>query len=164
MAEESEYYKYALTQSYYEPNIYNDEEKQEQENGDVRLIISRLIESSKGDMRRLQAYMCLMAGMTLREVGHQCHTSHEIIRIWREKIRYSYPDLYHIMRTQKNKVKSLVPECKSKKWMILNIETQKLQYYDTLKEWSTEQDLNYETVKKAVQRKKIIGKYQIFKL
>lgn len=101
----------------------------------TRHMISILVEASGGSMSKLQALMCVFAGMSFREAGTVCSRSHEWVRLQVISIKDVYPELYNVLVSPFRSIKSLVPVGCPTKWTVEDTETGGVKHVDDLAKW-----------------------------
>lgn len=162
-------YQYALQHAYTEPDIYfdEDEEPEEIERGDdIRLVIATIVDASRGSTKRLQAIMCLFAGLSLREAATVCGRSHEYVRKTSLGIKESHPALYSVLTHQvRGTVKAIIPNSNQVGYAVEDITTGKSVCVRVLTEWSRKMRINHNTVKSAYRRGYVLNnRYRVSKL
>ncbi len=163
-------YLWAQTQNLTSPTspefIYFDENDEEEEPEELkilkntRLIITKIIEAAGKDSTRLHAFMCLFAGLSLREAGSICGISHEKVRLEVLKIKDTHTHLYQLLTSKRWTVESLIPRT-SKKWKIENTKTGRIYTVDKLTDFCETHKYNYNSVKSSVSKN---GKYNIYNI
>jgi len=76
-------FEFALSGSFTNPDfIYFDEDIEDEDTLlTARIVIVTLVDASKGSTTRLQALMCIFAGLTLRQAAEHCGKSYEWVRL-----------------------------------------------------------------------------------
>jgi len=153
---DNDLYNWSLTQESTEPEIYFDEKDEADEKYadsllGARLVISMLIDASNNNTNKLQALMCIFAGMSLREAGSVCNKSYEYVRLQIESIKDSHKLLYNVLIDKtRYKVTSLIPMGKSKKWKIIDRDLDKTIYTDNLFGFCRDKSLQYSSVQNRI--------------
>ena len=151
-------YEYALFHQSTEPDIFFDEVEKDEPRDvyDCRLVLTTIIKASNGNLSKLQAIMCLFAGLSLRESADICGKSHEYVRLMALSIKEEHPDLYTVLTNNvRGTVDSLIPVGKSKKWKLTNMETNKTIYVSNLSKYCRDNDWKIESALSACRRNQI---------
>jgi hypothetical protein len=140
-------FEWAKNHVSYEPDFIYFDEQENEDHGrlsdnplSARLIISMLLSASQNNL------------LTLREAGAQIGKSHEYVRLVVESIKKDFPELYGVLTENKYKVETLVPQL-SKKWTIINLNSNRTYFCDSLLKWSEEQNIPYHVIRNRVEKK-----------
>lgn len=152
-------YEWAKNNVSVDPDIFFDDEPEDTDRvasnslTGARLIISTLIAASDGNMLKLQALMCVFAGMTLREVAEVCGKSHEYVRLQIKSVESTHPELYSVLvdTRYRYKVPSLVP-VGAEKWTIRNKASNRTVYSGNLRDWCRDKGYPYHKVRYRVDK------------
>lgn len=152
-------FEWAKNHVSYEPNfIYFDEQESEEQERlsdttlGARLIISMLLNASEGNLTKLHALLSVFSGQTLREAGKTIGKSHEYVRLVVESIKGDYPELHGVLTENKYKVETLVPKM-TKKWSIINLNSNRTHFCDSLLKWCEEQNIPYHIIRNRIEKK-----------
>ena len=137
---------------YFDEKENEDQERLSDTTIGARLIISMLLNASEGNLTKLHALLSVFSGLTLREAGKQIGKSHEYVRLVVESIKEDYPELYGVLTNNKYKVETLVPKM-TKKWSIINLNSNRTYFCDSLLKWSEEQNIPYHVIRNRVEKK-----------
>lgn len=155
---ESPAYLHALRQQSVEPDIYFDDPEEDEYDrpgadsaAGARIVISMLLQASGGNLVKLQALMCVFAGMTLREAAGQCGKSHEYVRLQIASIEEKCPHLHTVLVDSRHryKVPALIP-MGSRKWTITNKDSNRTVYTDNLRQWCRDKKAVYHKVRYCI--------------
>jgi len=140
-------YDYVMQHASSEPDIYFDEPKAPEvskRSDGVRLVMATIIDASNGNTKKLQAIMCLFAGLSLRESSVICSRSHEWVRKVSIGIERSHPELYGVITNNvRGTVQCLIPSVKRVEYVIKDTNDDTQVVVANLSKWCRDNDYKY---------------------